>query len=264
MLPGVLHIHSTYSDGELTLAQLRLVYETAGCRFACVTDHADAFDDVRLDAYRRECEEQSDERFQFIAGLEYGCEGRMHVLGYGVTTPIGSTDPQEVIRAIDAMGGVSVVAHPKSTMFPVIEAFEQLPQGIEVWNSKYDGRYAPRPETFRLLERLRVRRHDLRAFYGQDFHWKRQYRGLLTILDGSTLGREPVLAALASGEYVGCKDGRRLPSTGVLSPEQVAAFERVHRRSQRMRRFMGIAKTWASASGLGVPAPVKDQLRRIF
>ena len=137
MLPGVLHIHSTYSDGELTLAQLRRVFETAGCRFACVTDHAEAFDDVRLEAYRRECDEQSDERFRFIAGLEYGCEGRMHVLGYGVTTPIGSTDPQEVIRAIDAMGGVSVVAHPKGTMFPVIEAFEQLPQGIEVWNSKY-------------------------------------------------------------------------------------------------------------------------------
>ena len=37
------------------------------------------------------------------------------------------------------------MAHPKGTMFPVIEAFEQLPQGIEVWNSKYDGRYAPRP-----------------------------------------------------------------------------------------------------------------------
>ena len=264
MLPGVLHIHSTYSDGELTLAQLRRVYETAGCRFACVTDHADAFDDVRLEAYRRECDEQSDERFQFIAGLEYGCEGRMHVLGYGVTTLIRSTDPQEVIRAIDTMGGVSVVAHPKGTMFPVIEALEQLPQGIEVWNSKYDGRYAPRPETFRLLDRLRVRRHDLRAFYGQDFHWKRQYRGLLTILDGSTPGRQPVLAALAAGEYVGFKDGRRLPSTGELSHEQVAAFERAHRRSQRMRRFVAVAKTWVSASGLGVPAPVKNQLRRIF
>ena len=73
-----------------------------------------------------------------------------------------------------------------------------------------------------------------------------------------------MLAALAAGEYVGFKDGRRLPSTGVLSPEHVAAFERVHRRSQRMRRFMGMVKTWASASGLGVPAPVKDQLRRIF
>ena len=61
------------------------LYRAAGCPFACVTDHAEAFDDVRLEAYRRECDEQSDERFRFIAGLEYGCEGRMHVLGYGVT-----------------------------------------------------------------------------------------------------------------------------------------------------------------------------------
>ena len=87
MLQGALHIHSTYSDGELTLAELRQVFVAAGCRFACVTDHAEAFDDARLEAYRRECDEQSDDRFRFIAGLEYTCEGRMHVLGYGVTTP---------------------------------------------------------------------------------------------------------------------------------------------------------------------------------
>ena len=72
MLQGVLHIHSTYSDGEFTLAELREIYLAAGCRFACVTDHADAFalDPERLDAYRRECDARSDERFCFIAGLD--------------------------------------------------------------------------------------------------------------------------------------------------------------------------------------------------
>jgi hypothetical protein len=264
MLQGVLHIHSTHSDGELTLPQLRRVFVAGGCRFACVTDHAEAFDDARLEAYRRQCDELSDERFRFIAGLEYACEGRMHVLGYGVTTLIHSIDPQEVIRTIGQLGGISVVAHPRDTMFASIEALEPLPHGIEVWNSKYDGRYAPRPETFRLLERLRVRCRDLRAFYGQDLHWKRQYRGLLTSLDGNKLGREAVLHALAAGEYVGVKDGQRLPSSGALSPAQAAAFERVHRRSQRMRRFARSIKIWADAAGLGVPAPIKNQLRRIF
>ena len=257
MLQGALHIHSTYSDGELTLAELRTLYVAAGCRFACVTDHAEALDASRLDAYRRDCDEQSDDRFRFIAGLEYACRGRMHVLGYGVTDPIDSTDPQEVIRAIAALGGIAVVAHPKDTMFPAIEAFEPLPHGIEVWNSKYDGRYAPRPGTFRLLARLRARRRDVGAFYGQDFHWRRQYRGLLTIVDGDTLGRAPVLAALAAGRYVGVKDGRTLPSTGTLPPAQLAAFERVHQRSQRVRRFVGTVKSWADASGLDVPAPIK-------
>jgi aryl-alcohol dehydrogenase-like predicted oxidoreductase len=49
--------------------------------------------------------------------------------------------------------------------------FDPLPDGIEVWNSKYDGRYAPRPGTFEMLARTKVRRPDVRAFYGQDLHW---------------------------------------------------------------------------------------------
>jgi hypothetical protein len=32
-----------------------------------------------------------------------------------------------------------------------------LHRGIETWNSKYDGRYAPRSGTFALLQRLRQR-----------------------------------------------------------------------------------------------------------
>src|SRR6185437_8385538 len=76
MLQGVLHIHSTYSDGEFKLAELREIYLASGCRFACVTDHADAFasDPGRLDDYRRECDARSDDRFRFIAGLEYTCD----------------------------------------------------------------------------------------------------------------------------------------------------------------------------------------------
>ena len=40
MLRGALHIHSTWSDGEFTLSELRHILVGAGCRFACVTDHA--------------------------------------------------------------------------------------------------------------------------------------------------------------------------------------------------------------------------------
>ena len=91
MLLGVLHLHSTYSDGEFSLAELRRLFCAAGCRFACVTDHADAFDsDGQLDAYRRECDALSDDRFRFIAGLEYTCVDRMHVLGYGVSGRIAA------------------------------------------------------------------------------------------------------------------------------------------------------------------------------
>jgi hypothetical protein len=264
MLKGVLHIHSTYSDGELTLSELRELFVADGCRFACVTDHADWFDHERLNAYRRECDARSDGRFRFIAGLEYGCADRMHVLGYGVTAPIASTDAREVIDHIGVLGGVAVIAHPKETAFAAIEAFDPLPHGIEVWNSKYDGRYAPRPGTFALVGRLRDRCPGLHAFYGLDFHWRRQYRGLLTEIDGDTPDREAVLHALATGAFVGMKQRDVLPSDGVLTRSQAARFERTHRRFARARSSMRLTKRLLDRIGVAVPQPVKSELRRIF
>ena len=83
MLKGAIHIHSTYSDGEFTLPELRDVFRSAGCAFVCMTDHAEAFDAESLHRYQAECEALSDGSFCFIAGLEYGCEQKMHILGYG-------------------------------------------------------------------------------------------------------------------------------------------------------------------------------------
>ena len=53
-MKGALHIHTTYSDGDFTLSELRDVLMAAGCRFACVTDHAEYFDAGKLDKYRDE------------------------------------------------------------------------------------------------------------------------------------------------------------------------------------------------------------------
>jgi predicted metal-dependent phosphoesterase TrpH len=172
MLRGALHIHSTYSDGEFTLGELRDVLSADGCRFACVTDHADWFDADRLRSYRLECEERSDADFRFIPGLEYSCLDRMHILGYGVTSLMDSVDPGYVMAGIRRNGGLAVVAHPRNDAFDSIECFDPLPDGIEVWNSKYDGQYAPRRSTFALLGRLQARRPDVRAFYGLDLHWR--------------------------------------------------------------------------------------------
>ncbi len=266
MLPGVLHVHSTFSDGEFSLAELREIFIAAGLRFACVTDHADAFeqDADRRSRYRRECEALSSSAFRFVAGLEYACADRMHILGYGVTDRIASDDPEVVIAAIRRAGGVAVVAHPRDEAFARIERFDPLPDGIEVWNSKYDGRYAPRPATFALLARARARRPDVYAFYGQDLHWRRQYRGLTVEVDAESLEPRAIVAALAAGRFQGVRDGLRLGSDGVLPAGLLEQFARAQRRSQALRRWMRRTKRWIDDAGIGVPSPVKAQLRRIF
>lgn len=264
MLKGAAHVHSTYSDGEFTLPELRQIFLDAGCAFVCMTDHAEYFDSEQLAQFLGECESLSDEKLFFVPGLEYECEKRMHVLGYGATRRIESKDPQEVISEIELQGGVSVIAHPKNEFFDWIRGFQTLPQGIEVWNSKYDGRYAPRPETFALLQELRRRRPEMHGFYGQDLHWKKQFRELFVELDSAVANVQGVLAALADGSYTGVKGELALPSSGVLEEAQLSKFASAHAASYRMWQFLKRGKQVLDRVGIGVPESVKSQLRRIF
>jgi len=264
MLKGAIHVHSTYSDGEFTLAELRELYIAAGCNFLCMTDHAEAFDADSLTTYTLECRSLSDDRIRLIAGLEYSCDRRMHVLGLGATSPANSKDPQQVIRHIKREGGISVIAHPMDSSFEWIESFDELPHGIEAWNSKYDGRYAPRPNTFHLLNRLRRRQPQMHAFYGQDMHYKKQYRGLFNIVQCQTAAREEILTSLAHGDYAGIKGDLEMPSSGGLPAELLARFGKVHQHSDRMRRLIKEAEKMAIDFGAPLPATVKAQLRRIL
>src|SRR5262249_36155613 len=161
-------------------------------------------------------------------------------------------------------GGVSIIAHPKNEFFPWIESFDELPNGIETWNSKYDGRYAPRVATFKLLERLQRRKPEMRAYYGLDLHWRIQYRGLLNLTRCRSNSREELLGALARGDYQGVKDDLTLPSDGRLPESLLASFDVMHARSDRMRWAASRVKNALRRFGVTVPDPLKAQLRRIF
>lgn len=263
MLKGAFHAHSTYSDGEFTLRELRNLFLADGCSFVCMTDHAEYFTAQSIEHYVAECASLSDETFCFVPGLEYRCERDMHILGYSACKLTETQNPEEVIRHIDDQGGISVIAHPKNDFFPWIEGFQTLPQGIEVWNTKYDGRYAPRPGTFALLQRLR-QRSEMRAFYGLDLHWKKQFRGLSVTLDSDSLNPAAILAAMAAGKYSAHKDNLELPSSGIVPEALLARFERIHSRSYRMWRLLKNGKQTLDRLGIRVPDSVKAQLRRIF
>jgi hypothetical protein len=264
VLKGAIHIHSTYSDGEFSLPELRALYIAEGCSFVCMTDHAEWFDDDSLTAYIQECATLSDGNFRFVHGLEYECEQRMHILGYGAEKLASTQDPQQVIRHIDSQNAISVIAHPKDVFFPWIESFETLPAGIETWNSKYDSRYAPRPGTFVLLQKLQQRKPGMLAFYGQDLHWKKQFHGLFVQLNCQSNETAQILNALRQGKYSGLKDDISLSSSGKIRADLLAEFDRQHRKSDRMRNVFRLSKKALDRMGIKVPALVKAKLRGIF
>jgi hypothetical protein len=169
-----------------------------------------------------------------------------------------------VFHHIASQRAISVIAHPKNDSFSWIESFTALPAGIETWNTKYDGRYAPRPGTFALLQRLKERAPQMQAFYGQDLHWKKQYRGLRIVLDCDSLQPASILDALATGAYTGEKDDLRLPSSGVLPDAQLVEFGQRQERSQNMWRVLKNSKQTLDRLGIRIPESLKAQLRRIF
>jgi predicted metal-dependent phosphoesterase TrpH len=264
VIRAAMHLHSTWSDGDFTLDELRDVFVGAGCDVAFITDHADAFDQERVTLYVEDCARLSDDHFRFVPGLEFSCEDRMHILGYGVTTLTPDLDPEQVIRHIVEHEGLPVIAHPRDAHFERIEALRTLPSGIEAWNTKYDGRYAPRRRTFEMIARLR--RHDpaLRAFYGLDLHWRAQYRGLLVHIDAASTERRALIDALAAGRFAGIRGDLHLPSSGELDESVLRTFDRAHRRSNALRAGFRAAKWIADRFGARVPDIVKARLRRIF
>jgi len=264
MLKAALHCHSTYSDGEFTLSELREMFLRNGYQLVCMTDHAEWFEPDQLRAYIEECDALSDENFRFIPGLEFECERRMHILGYGVPELVDSTEPEQVIKHIEDRGGVSVIAHPGDSMFEWIETFEILPSGIEVWNSKYDGPSAPRPRTFRLLYRLQQRKLDMKAFYGQDLHWRNQYRGLANALRIDSSNRTSVLNALRAGDYNGVSEGTELPATGELPEALLGDYGRIQDRYRRKQKLFKRVKKISGGFGKKLPAPIKARLRKFF
>jgi hypothetical protein len=265
MLKAAIHCHSNYSDGEFTLAELRELFIGAGYDVVCMTDHAEWFDQNQIKSYAEECERLSDKQFLFVAGLEFECERRMHILGYGVTALVDSTDPQEVIRHIEQHEGVSVIAHPGDSMFEWIETFDVLPNGIETWNSKYDGPVAPRPRTFRLLHRLQRRKAEMKAYYGQDLHWRKQYHGLFNLIDCDAGNRTAILEAFRCGNYYGVHEKtEQLPSSGQLTEGLLADFEALSARYMRKQKFFKRVKKLSGAVGKNLPAPLKAHLRKLF
>jgi predicted metal-dependent phosphoesterase TrpH len=261
---AIFHCHSAYSDGEFSLAELRELSLASGVRFICISDHADSFDELKLRAYLGECAELSDEKFAFINGLEYTCERNMHVLGYGMTSLINSRNPQEIIRQIKAAGGVAVIAHPPDAMFEWIESFEDLPHGIEVWNTKYDGQDAPRPQTFQMLARLQERDGAMRAFYGQDLHWRTQPRVLFNLVNCETISREKVLDAMRRGDFAGIKDEFRLPSSGRIDAELLDELGAINQRYMRRQKLFKRMKNFSGRFGKSLPKPIKARIRNLF
>jgi hypothetical protein len=134
---GVIHIHSSYSDGSKKIEEIAKIGEHAGLDFLMFTDHGTL--KPLQDGHQKfhgkiaviigyEIEDENDENHYLAFGLE-------NILEKGL-------DPAEYVGRVREMGGLGIIAHPDEIRdalpqypcFPWnrwdLEAFD----GLEIWN----------------------------------------------------------------------------------------------------------------------------------
>jgi hypothetical protein len=219
MKRGIFHVHSVFSDGEERLERLIEVFRDSGMSFAAVSDHAEVFDAARMEEYVSLCESLSDERFLVIPGLEFALHGgHIHILGYGIGRRVRFAQMDELVDGIHKEGGIAVLAHPPSGSTNLIASIKAKLDGIEVWNGRYDGVYAPRAESFQLLRRIRSHNVHAAAYCGIDLHKMSQARKpIYAEVDAETLDRSTIMSALRAGRFTLRGGNIAIPSSGDLS-----------------------------------------------
>ena len=180
MKRGLFHVHSVFSDGEESLERLVEIFRQSDMSFAAVSDHAEVFDNGRMEQYVRLCESLSDTGFLVIPGLEFALHGGdIHILGYGITRRVRFTSMEQLVDGIHDEGGIAVLAHPPAGSTNMIGPIKTKLDGIEVWNGRYDGVHAPRAGSFQLFRRVRQHNVTTAAYCGVDLHKLSQTRKLL-------------------------------------------------------------------------------------
>ena len=142
-LACVAHVHSTYSDGTATVAELVEAAGEAGADCVLLTDHD------TLEA-RRRGEEGWHGRVLILVGHEVSPKGG-HLLVFGVDEEIGHAgrSEREILEAVRDAGGISFAAHPFSEGSLLSKVIgpphgwdlldDEASPGIELWSLQTDS-----------------------------------------------------------------------------------------------------------------------------
>ena len=202
-----LHMHTTYSDGSGTHADLARAALKSGLDAILVSDHnvwVQGFESHHRDGKRRTL---------LLVGEEIHDQGRdpqkNHLLVFGAERELATLadDTQTLIDAVRESGGVSFIAHPVD---PALPAFNETDiswedwrvsryTGIELWNGfselkmvikgKFDGLFyafypefiarGPHPEALRIWDELLASGRQVVAVGGSDAHASKMRMGPL-------------------------------------------------------------------------------------
>jgi hypothetical protein len=135
-VPGVIHVHTTFSDGSGTPEEVIRAARAAGAKFVVITDHNN------VDARPFEGDHDG---VLVIAGTELSTSSG-HILGLGIEDPLYrfSGDPLDGLEDIRDLRGFAVAAHPMNPRADFQFTGWDLPGpwGVELVNGDSEWRTA--------------------------------------------------------------------------------------------------------------------------
>jgi predicted metal-dependent phosphoesterase TrpH len=197
-----IHIHTTFSDGLATPAQVVQFAENSGLSLIAITDH----DSVAGAHAAREFHARGQYKFEIIVGTEVTTARGVHLLALFIENPITSFRSLEhTIDEVAAQGGLCVAPHPLSMLTPSVgrRQMERLLRkgyplaGVETLNPSPAGKITR-------AKLARLNRHwGLAELGGSDAHFLCRIGTAYTEFDGSSA--EDFRASLLAGTTKACE-----------------------------------------------------------
>lgn len=235
-IKGIAHVHSRFSDGFLSLARIKKRALNLGVNLILVSDHLAKIKD--FDKLKSTCQKLSDNGFLMIPGVEVMSKERYHLLVYNLNNIPFSIKPRksplkELVNALSSEPTMLILAHPNLyRRLPPPEILSKL-DGIEVWNTKYNSRYAPDLKWRRLaLE------NNLIPFIGVDAHGPYSLKKIWFDLDVPALKVKDVIFSLKNSPFKSSNKSFSIDLTRSLSQAETSAFRFVNKLYSPVRVFI--------------------------
>lgn len=130
-IPGIIHVHTSRSDGRSTPEEVASAAKRAGLRFVVFTDHGDAMRTPDLPAYRS--------GVLCLDAVEISTTGGHYISLDMPAAPYPlAGDPRGVVEDVKRLGGFGIVAHPNSPKPDL---------GWRDWNAPFDAIEWLNPDT---------------------------------------------------------------------------------------------------------------------
>ena len=199
---GLIHIHSNHSyDGTLSLTEIVELAKKRHCDFIILTEHAEDFNENKMQILVDDCTKSSDKDFLVIPGLEFNLGDQIHILGIGIEKYINKTDPEELIRKIHDNKGLAILAHTayykKITSAPIKDV-----DLIEIWNPRYGERLSPSIKSIKILYEFRKMKQEYIASGGLDLHKMKDFIPLYQLVYSERLNQTAILNSLRCGRFI--------------------------------------------------------------